>query len=85
MHIGFWWGNLRKRDHLEDPGIDGMILRWIFWRWDGGSIKWIDKAQDKDRWQAIVNVVMNLQVPYNVGNFLTENWLAAQEELCSME
>ena len=28
---GFWWGNLRKRDHLVDPGVDGrMILRWIF-------------------------------------------------------
>jgi hypothetical protein len=28
---GFWWGNLRKRDHLEDPGLDGrIILRWIF-------------------------------------------------------
>jgi hypothetical protein len=22
----FWWGNLRKRDHLEDPGIDGRII-----------------------------------------------------------
>jgi hypothetical protein len=28
---GFWWGILRDRDHLEDPGIDGsIILRWIF-------------------------------------------------------
>jgi len=27
----FWWGNLRERVHLEDPGIDErMILRWIF-------------------------------------------------------
>jgi hypothetical protein len=24
---------------------------------------WIDVAQDGDRWQALVNVVMNLQVP----------------------
>jgi len=35
-HTGFWWRNLRERDYLEDPGIDGrIILRWIFKRWDG--------------------------------------------------
>jgi hypothetical protein len=22
-YTGFWWGNLRERDHLEDPGLDG--------------------------------------------------------------
>ena len=32
----FWWGNLRERDHLEDPGIDRrIILRWIFRKWNG--------------------------------------------------
>jgi hypothetical protein len=26
-----WWGNLRERDRLGDPGVDGrIILRWIF-------------------------------------------------------
>jgi hypothetical protein len=32
---------------------------------------WIEMAQEKDRWWALVNAVMNLRVPQNVGNFLT--------------
>jgi hypothetical protein len=45
---------------LEDPGIDGRILRWIVSWWDGvWGMDWIDLAQDRDRWRALVNAVMN--------------------------
>ena len=30
MYTGFWWENITERDHLEDPGVDGRIMRWIF-------------------------------------------------------
>jgi len=63
VRTGFWWGNLRERVHLEDPGVDWkIILRWIFGKCDGGT-DWIDLAQDRDKWRALVKAVMELRVP----------------------
>ena len=50
------WEDNIKMD-LQEVGCECMDL--------------IELAQDRDRWWALVNAVMNFQVPYNAGNFLT--------------
>jgi hypothetical protein len=62
-YTGFWWRNLRERDHWEDSGVDGrIILKCIFKTWDG-DMDWIDLTQNSDMWRALVNAVMKLRVP----------------------
>jgi hypothetical protein len=52
---------------------------------EGGRVDWMELAQDRDRWRALVSTVKNLRVLHNAGNFLVscENWSASQEGLCS--
>jgi hypothetical protein len=47
----------RHRRRWED-NIE-MDIREIWF----GDVDWIDLAQDRDRWRAFVNTVMNLLVP----------------------
>jgi hypothetical protein len=47
----------RPRRRWED-GIK-MYLREIGW---GGVVQWIQLAQDRDRWRAVLKAVMNLRV-----------------------
>jgi hypothetical protein len=53
---------MRERDHLEDPDVDSrnkMDLKEV----GCGGMDWIELTQHRDRWPALVNVVMNLRVP----------------------
>jgi hypothetical protein len=63
MHIG-WWESQKKRDLLRRPrhrwvGNTKMDLRER--GWDG--MHWINLAQDRDQWRALVNTVMNPRFP----------------------
>ena len=37
------------------------------------GVDWIDLAKDTDRWKAVMDTVMNIRVPYNLGNFLNRS------------
>ena len=63
MYTGFWWGNLKGRVHLGDPGVDGRIILKRTFRNCRGYVDMIDLAQEWDRWRALVNAAMNLRVP----------------------
>ena len=74
-----------ERDCLEDLGIDGgMILKWISKALDGEA--WtVGLGQGRDRWQALVNAVMNFMFHKMCGvSCLAEDVLASQEGHCSM-
>jgi len=58
--VGKPWG----KNHWGDPAIDGrVILRWILRKCDVGGMDWIELANYRDKWRALVNVAMNLRVP----------------------
>ena len=63
-HAGFWWGNLTERGHLGDPGVDGRIIIKMDLQEGGcGCVDWIELAQDRDSWRALVYAVMKLRIP----------------------
>jgi len=64
VHTEFWWGNLRERDQLEDPGLDGRtVLSGSSGSVMGGGVMdWIELAQIRYKWRDLVNAVMNVWV-----------------------
>jgi hypothetical protein len=64
MHVAYWRGSHKARDHWKGQDVGGWtILKWVLLReigWEG--INWIDVAQDRDQWRALVNTVVDHRV-----------------------
>jgi len=71
-HTGCSWGNLRARDLLEGlvvyvRMVFQLIIKKLFWE----VMDWIDLAEHKCSWRALVNAVKNRFVSRNAGSFST--------------
>jgi hypothetical protein len=58
--VGKWALGRPRRRWLDNIDMDLVEIWW-------GGVNWIGRAQDKDKWRALVNSVMNLWVPQNAG------------------
>jgi hypothetical protein len=63
VHTGFWWEDLREGDQLGDPGNRWQDNIKMDLQDSGMGHHWIELAQDRYRWRAVVNEVMNLRLP----------------------
>jgi hypothetical protein len=59
----FWWESQKEKDNYEDLHIGGWIILKCILEIGWGGMDWIDLAQDRNQWRALVNTVMNLRVP----------------------
>ena len=63
MCTGFWWGSLRERVQWGDPYVDGRDnIKMDLQEVGGGGGDWMELAQDRDRWRALVSTVMNFRI-----------------------
>jgi ribosome biogenesis protein Nip4 len=61
---GFWCGNLGEREPLERPRLRwGDNIKMHLQQVGYGVMEWVELVQDRDRWRALVNAVMNLRDP----------------------
>jgi predicted small integral membrane protein len=78
-------GNPEERRPLGKPRrrrLDNIMMDLLEFGW--GDVDWIGLAQDRDRWRALVNSVLNLRVPYKTGKLssvLTTGGLSSSAEL----
>jgi len=70
VHKWFLWGHLREKGLVKNLDIDARIILKFSFKKFYGSVDWIDVAQARVMWRALVYSVMNLRVPL-FADFLT--------------
>ena len=61
---GWWWGSLRERGYWGDQDVNGRInIKMDLQEVGGGRGDWMELAQDRDRWRALVGTVRDFRVP----------------------
>ena len=64
MCTGCWWGSLRERGHWGDRNIRWEDnIKMDLQKVGGGRGDWMELAQDRDRWRALVATARDFQVP----------------------
>jgi hypothetical protein len=58
--------NLKGRGHVTDQCRDGRIIKMILKEVGCKGVDWIQLAQDMVQWQALLNMIIKLWVPYRV-------------------
>ena len=86
VYSGFWWGELRERNHLENFDVDRrIILKWILKKWDGEAwtgLVWLRIGAGGWRlWMREWTFGFHKMLGHS---WLAEDLLASQEGLCSM-
>jgi hypothetical protein len=71
MNIGYWWKARRKETsgRLIRRCVDNINIDLREIRWNGAD--WIDMAQNRDQWRALMNTVLKLRFPWNAGKSLS--------------
>jgi hypothetical protein len=73
-----WKGPLGSPRHrwVDNIRMDLVEVGW-------GDVDWIGLAQDRNRWRALVNSVLNLRVPWNAGKLSSDLSSNAQLHIVS--
>jgi hypothetical protein len=56
-----WWESQKETDYWRRRCVDNIKIDLKEIGWDG--VDWIDMAQERDQWRALVNTLLNLRVP----------------------